>query len=747
MRGRLTAFLLISVVIWEATALGNAVPQEVDKLLPYACPLWQTSLFSLVGDQALFIGVADVNGDGVRDAVFAGSERLLVLIGKGEGTYEEEFAWGVYPKGSTFLPICGDVADLDGDGWPDVLVAVLDTTEKAGHIWAFRNWQGIFEMAFSITLPFTVSAPKGLFLPVGNLWIRDLNSDGKMDLVLVGGDPGDWGVYGFHGEGDLSWREPIRLAPAPGRCFAFEDFDGDGKGDLGFYSESEITILYGDGGGGFLPEVVFRPLVEDERIRAVAAADMDGDGQLDLVFCLDDHLLVAFQKTRKFQVGARAEVAGREILVRDFNGDGAPDALVGMGHLWQLVPGDGKGGLCGVVSEYLIWETEFAAADINGDGSMDFCSRGPSAQPLVLPSGPVPKGESHIPFDGNALLAVGDLSGDGAAELVTWSRTGMEALWNNGQGGLIRTPFASINNFVPVLATIHHGLLYCLEFESKAEIVDGKTFEVKTTTLGTLSIFSSHGEKLVEFELGEDPAPGLVVADLDVNGIPDVLCPLKNALVAIWDGVELQRYPWEKGELTLVWASDASPQKPARVILVSTEEYPEIWEAKFSQRELVHKELLVRLLSVPLAVTAADFDGDGRLDPLFACLVFMEKEGKLATGVELVLVLSGSGPTTHLVQPLMGETPWPLNGVAAGDFTGDGLADLAISVVSGRGCFLLPGQGDGTFGEGGWVPMAFHFGLGPIFGADLDGNGQEEIIASTSGLAPHIWVLWNGGGR
>ena len=740
------ALVLIWIVLLGLVVFEAGFSQDVADILPHACPVSVTTLFSFVNDQVLVIGAADINCDGFQDIVAAGERRLRVLIRTEDGAYREEFSWGLYPTTNRCLPLCGDLADLDSDGWPDVLLAVLDTTEKAGWIYAFQNRQGIFESAFSLKLPFTVSTPGGLYLPVSNLYSTDLNSDGKIDILLIGGDPENRGIYCLFGEKGFSWKSPVKLGSAPGRCFAFDDFDGDGVLDLGFYSEIEVTVFYGDGIGGFAPETVFGPLGKDERIKALSAADMDGDGDLDLVLCLNN-LLVALQEGRQFQIGAQAEVLGQQILLRDFNGDGTIDVLVESGYTWKLIPGDGKGGLLGAVSDFLIWERNFAILDIDGDSLPDFCSRGPTAQVLALLSGTPPKGESRIPFNGNALLAVGDLSGDNAPDLVTWSRTGMEVFWNNGRGGLVRRTLVSLVNFTPVASTIRNGLLYCLEFEQRPRIIDWKAFKVEITTLGKVSVFAPSGKRLTQIEVGEDPAPGFVVADLDANGTPDILCLLKNALVVVWDGVDLQRYPWDKGELSLAWAESASPGVPAQVILVSTAEYPEIWKVMFSQREMVYEELLLKLSSVPLAIAAGDLDGDGQADPVFACLALPEREGRLLTGVELALVLSKIGPTTYFVQSLMGETPWPLNGVAAGDFNGDGFEDLALSVVSGRGCFLLPGRGDGTFGEGEWILMVFHSGLGPIFGADLDGNGQEEIVSSTSGLSPHLFVLWNGGGR
>ncbi|MGB9861417.1 MAG: FG-GAP repeat domain-containing protein, partial [Candidatus Bipolaricaulaceae bacterium] len=114
---------------------------------------------------------------------------------------------------------------------------------------------------------------------------------------------------------------------------------------------------------------------------------------------------------------------------------------------------------------------------------------------------------------------------------------------------------------------------------------------------------------------------------------------------------------------------------------------------------------------------------------------------------ELAMVLSRLGPKNLRTDLPLGQTPLPLVGLAVGDLQGDGFGDVILSVVSGEGLFFLAGKGDGTFAPGRWLEMAIPVGTGPVFASDLDGNGIEDVVASTSGQAPHLVILWNGGGR
>ena len=70
-----------------------------------------------------------------------------------------------------------------------------------------------------------------------------------------------------------------------------------------------------------------------------------------------------------------------------------------------------------------------------------------------------------------------------------------------------------------------------------------------------------------------------------------------------------------------------------------------------------------------------------------------------------------------------------------------GKPHLVCTTSAGGGVFLLPWAGG--FEE----PIRRDVPGGPLLVADLDGNGEPEILTATVGLAPLLAVLWNGGGR
>ncbi len=116
----------------------------------------------------------------------------------------------------------------------------------------------------------------------------------------------------------------------------------------------------------------------------------------------------------------------------------------------------------------------------------------------------------------------------------------------------------------------------------------------------------------------------------------------------------------------------------------------------------------------PSSIVAGDFNGDGFLDLAVSNLYVDTNQ----PGTVTVLLGHGDGTfTPAAASPTVGFLP---NSIAAGDFNGDGVADLATANEGGAASVLL-GKGDGTFATA-LSPMA---GLSPCFLTVGDFNGDD----------------------
>lgn len=125
--------------------------------------------------------VADVNGDGKPDLVISSGFTVSVLLGNGDGTFQPAVttatgASGPLPGVGSQFPLSVAVADVNGDGKPDLLVPNRNTTGPNGVLLLLGNGDGTFQAA--------------MFYDSGGEWpeavaTADVTRDGKSDLVVV----------------------------------------------------------------------------------------------------------------------------------------------------------------------------------------------------------------------------------------------------------------------------------------------------------------------------------------------------------------------------------------------------------------------------------------------------------------------------------------------------------------------------------------------------------------------------------
>jgi len=292
------------------------------------------------GRVAVSVFAIDVNADGVLDLVVAnqgpinGDGSVSVLIGKGDGTFQPAATYDSGGPGATSV----FVADVNGDGLPDIVVANQGSSSADGSVSVLLNrGGGVFNPA--------VTYDSG-GVDATALTLADVNGDGFPDIIVA------------------NYCYPLGSCPQ---------------------QQGGVAVLLNDKAGHFGAAASY-PVAGPAT--SIAAGDVNGDGILDIFVGVSTYGagFLAGEGTGNF--GAYQPIAGVEgqvisVAVRDMNGDSINDLLIGLGYCASCDIGLGSGETVllgmggGSYGSPVIYTTggqlagAIALGDLNGDGKPD----------------------------------------------------------------------------------------------------------------------------------------------------------------------------------------------------------------------------------------------------------------------------------------------------------------------------------------------------------------------------------------
>ncbi len=269
-----------------------------------------------VGNGPDSVAAADFNRDGNLDlavvSIIGDPNTVSVLLGNGDGTFQPAKTISASDALSVW------VADVNGDGLPDLLLSTLPyVTVLIG------NGDGTFQGAMT-TL---VSGLSGLAT-------GDFNGDGKLDFAAGEALGGSSLVGIFLGNGDGTFQTgptyPIGQSP---EAVVVADLNGDTKQDLAIITQgSGVDVLLGNGNGTFRAASNY---LTNGAGTWIATGDFNGDGNLDFVVSQIDHpsgisVLLGmgdgtFVEPSMYFADGKQD---RFVNVGDFNNDGKLDIVV-----------------------------------------------------------------------------------------------------------------------------------------------------------------------------------------------------------------------------------------------------------------------------------------------------------------------------------------------------------------------------------------------------------------------------------
>ena len=235
------------------------------------------------GSAYMSVAVADLNGDGKPDLLAAnqcgvgicdqGGQYAEGTLGVLLGTGGGKFGQAaIYDSGGCNSSFLA-VGDFNGDGKPDV--AVLN--QFSGPVCTGPSLVGIFlgkgDGTFQPLAPF----PGGDAVSYA-ITVADVNRDGKPDLAVGAG--GSLGILLGNGDGTFQPSTDYSLFGTPS-SIVVTDLNGDGEPDLAVSTFASVSVLLGNGDGTFRTPVAYDS--GGFQTYSVAVGDVNGDGKLDLV--------------------------------------------------------------------------------------------------------------------------------------------------------------------------------------------------------------------------------------------------------------------------------------------------------------------------------------------------------------------------------------------------------------------------------------------------------------------------------
>lgn len=334
--------------------------------------------------------------------------------------------------------------DVNGDGFDDI--AAISRLHDGPYVWlsdGAGNWTNASQ-----------GLPRETFCG-GGVDFGDINGDGKMDIAIADHCKG---AFAFFGDGAGNWSMASSGLPTVGvEDIALGDVNNDDCLDVALVTAQEegIRVYLGDCKGGWLESSDGLPV--GEWGNAVVFADMNGDGNLDIVAAYAPGPRVYLGNGKGAWREASAGLPAPEIhglywgvAVADVNNDGRPDiaagaAIPGVEVFIQEEDGSFRNSSEGIVPMNGLG---VAFADLDKDGNMDLIATGKTNLNEIggVYGVHVFKGDgqgnwayvtdSGLPIDGKERtwgVAVGDANGDGVPDIGAAFGDVLPPTWRSGK--------------------------------------------------------------------------------------------------------------------------------------------------------------------------------------------------------------------------------------------------------------------------------------------------------------------------
>jgi len=295
------------------------------------------------------VAIADLDADGDLEIVATTTNLELVAYDHtGSRIWKSEsFAdGGWFSDGGALNTYCSTpaVADMDGDGWPEVVAGAVIVDGRNGNTLGVGT-QGIGApdgQVGTTSFPVDIDLDGTMEVVTGNAFygrdgsLKNLGNDGDGYVAVADfdGDPEgelvvvrDGSVTVYHHDFTRLWG-PVALGSSWGGPPTVADFDGDGEAEIGVAGVSVYTVLDTDG------SVLWTRSTQDATsgVTGSSVFDFEGDGVAEIVYADETTLWVFSGPDGAVKLDSTEHASNTWLeypVIADVDGDGQAEIVVG----------------------------------------------------------------------------------------------------------------------------------------------------------------------------------------------------------------------------------------------------------------------------------------------------------------------------------------------------------------------------------------------------------------------------------
>lgn len=285
------------------------------------------------GQSPRAVAIADIDGDGKPDVVVTNVNANTVSIFKNTTSGgiisfapKVDFATATQPSGIA-------ITDIDKDGKPDV---VINTINLEGYVSILRNTGSIGTISFASRVD--IQAIGG---SIEEIRTADIDGDDKPDIVLPDFASNVIKIFRNTGSaGNISYSSPVTINTSTNPDnIEIGDLNNDGKPDLavGHYSNTRVWFFKNVSTTGNIA-LQFSNSYPAGNVYGLAINDLDGDGKPDIAVDIDLNAVLLFKNISStggdITFGSSASVLApstSHAIAGDFDNDGKPDMAFNTG--------------------------------------------------------------------------------------------------------------------------------------------------------------------------------------------------------------------------------------------------------------------------------------------------------------------------------------------------------------------------------------------------------------------------------